>query len=145
MENRFRFPLEVLKAVCEAIGPERVGVRMSPFSRFQGMREADPLALFVPWAEAIAKNQPDIAYVHAVEGRAVGGRDTPRHLWRVEDTLEPIRQVVSGAGAKFIVAGGYVPETAIQHASDTDDLVGFGRYFICMCSFSDLLFLADWG
>lgn len=96
------------------------------------MREAEPLALFVPWAKAIVRARPTLAYVHAVEGRAVGGRDTPRHLWKVEDTLDPIRQVLVASGVRFVVAGGYLPETAMKQATETEDLVAFGRYFICM-------------
>lgn len=38
IENRSRFSLEVVKAVTEAIGQERVGIRFSPFNPFQGMR-----------------------------------------------------------------------------------------------------------
>ncbi|KAF4979353.1 hypothetical protein FZEAL_4429 [Fusarium zealandicum] len=129
-ENRFRFPLRVLNAVSDAIGPERVGIRMSPFSRFQGMREDDPLALFVPWAEAIAKAQPSLAFVHAVGPRAEGSQDMPRHLQKAGDSLAPIREVLSGAGIKLITAGGFLPETAVKHADETDDLVAFGRYFI---------------
>jgi NADPH2 dehydrogenase len=132
MENRFRFPLEVLNAVCEAIGPDRVGIRMSPFSRFQGMRETEPLGLFVPWAKEIVHHQPRLAYVHAVEGRAVGGRDTLQSLLRVEDSLDSIREAVNEAGVRFIVAGGYLPESAQEHTAKTQDLVAFGRYFICM-------------
>lgn len=48
IENRMRFPLRVLNAVCEAIGPERVGIRMSPFGIVQGMREKAPLDTFLP-------------------------------------------------------------------------------------------------
>ena len=37
IENRCRFALEVVGAVCEAIGESRTGLRLSPWSRFQGM------------------------------------------------------------------------------------------------------------
>lgn len=110
---------------------------MSPFSRFQGMREADPLALFVPWAEKIVKSQPKLAYVHAVGGRAEGNSDIPEHLRKAEDTLSPIRKAVEAAGVSFMVAGGYLPEMAIEHATETEDLIAFGRYFIC--AFADML------
>ncbi|EXM19504.1 NADH:flavin oxidoreductase/NADH oxidase, N-terminal [Fusarium oxysporum f. sp. vasinfectum] len=130
IENRIRFPLRVVNAVSDAIGPQRVGVRVSPFTRFQGMREAEPLSLFVPWAQAIVDAQPRIAYIHAIEPRADGSIDTPEHLRKVEDTLAPIREVATRAGVQFIVAGGYTPEKALQHTSETDDLVAFGRYFI---------------
>ena len=39
VENRLRFPLEALKAMVEAVGETRVGVRISPFARFQGMHD----------------------------------------------------------------------------------------------------------
>ncbi|KAH7160486.1 hypothetical protein B0J13DRAFT_671040 [Dactylonectria estremocensis] len=130
LENRFRFPLRVLNAVAEAVGPGRVGVRMSPFSRFQGMREAEPLRVFVPWAKAIVNAQPNLAYVHAVEPRTEGSSDVPDHERVVEDSLHEIRQAVSDAGVTFVVAGGYLPEAAVRHASETDDLIAFGRYFI---------------
>ena len=35
IENRGRFALEVVKAISDAIGVERVGIRLSPFSGFQ--------------------------------------------------------------------------------------------------------------
>ena len=36
IENRSRFALEVADAVVDAVGPERVGVRISPWSAYQG-------------------------------------------------------------------------------------------------------------
>ncbi|KAH6996374.1 hypothetical protein BKA56DRAFT_154692 [Ilyonectria sp. MPI-CAGE-AT-0026] len=130
IENRIRFPLRVLTAVCEAIGPDRVGIRMSPFSFFQGMREENPLSLFVPWTEAITRAQPSLAFVHAVGPRALGSIDTPKHLENSDDCLDVIREVVGKAGVKLITAGGFLPDTAMQHTIETDDLVAFGRYFI---------------
>ena len=37
IENRCRFALEVVSAVCEAIGESKTAIRLSPWSRFQGM------------------------------------------------------------------------------------------------------------
>ncbi|KAI1071688.1 hypothetical protein LB507_005121, partial [Fusarium sp. FIESC RH6] len=130
VENRMRFPLRVVNAISEAIGAERVGVRMSPFTRFQGMREAHPLSLFVPWAQAIVDSQPSIAYLHAIEPRADGAVDTPDDLQKGVELLDPIREVATRAGVNFIAAGGFTPESALEHASENDDLVAFGRHFI---------------
>ncbi|KAF4449918.1 NADPH2 dehydrogenase [Fusarium austroafricanum] len=129
-ENRFRFPLRVLNAVCDAIGPERVGIRMSPFSRFQGMRETEPLTLFISWAEAIIKAQPFLAFIHAVQPRIEGGNDSLDSHPKENETLAPIREVVNNSGVRFIVAGGFSPGSAVKHANHTDDLVAFGRHFI---------------
>jgi NADPH2 dehydrogenase len=38
IENRSRFPLEIVQAVAERIGIERVALRLSPWSTFQGNR-----------------------------------------------------------------------------------------------------------
>lgn len=36
IENRSRFGLEMAKAVVDAVGADRTGIRLSPFSKFQG-------------------------------------------------------------------------------------------------------------
>ena len=36
IENRLRFPLEVIDSVVKAVGAERTAVRLSPWSDFQG-------------------------------------------------------------------------------------------------------------
>jgi hypothetical protein len=36
IQNRIRFPLEVVDAVVKAVGANRTGVRISPWSEFQG-------------------------------------------------------------------------------------------------------------
>jgi hypothetical protein len=36
VENRGRFALEVLEAVVKEVGAKRVGIRFSPWTRFQG-------------------------------------------------------------------------------------------------------------
>lgn len=42
VENRTRFTLEVIKAVCAAVGPDRTGIRLSPFNYFQDTKDSDP-------------------------------------------------------------------------------------------------------
>jgi 2,4-dienoyl-CoA reductase-like NADH-dependent reductase (Old Yellow Enzyme family) len=44
VENRCRFTLEVVRAVCDAVGPERTGIRLSPFNYFQDTKDSDPNA-----------------------------------------------------------------------------------------------------
>ena len=46
IDNRARFLNEVAVTVGTAIGPDRVGVRLSPFGTFNGVRDTDPAALF---------------------------------------------------------------------------------------------------
>ncbi|HET9336403.1 MAG TPA: alkene reductase [Sphingomicrobium sp.] len=60
--NRIRFAREVLQAVGDTIGIDRVGIRFSPNIHVQGAEDSDPVALFtkvartleelkVPWIE----------------------------------------------------------------------------------------------
>ena len=39
IQNRLRFPLEVIDAVVKAVGAERTAVRLSPWSDFQGEKK----------------------------------------------------------------------------------------------------------
>ena len=36
LDNRMRFPLEVINAVVKTVGVERTAIRISPWSPFQG-------------------------------------------------------------------------------------------------------------
>jgi N-ethylmaleimide reductase len=68
--NRARFLLEVTAAVCEAWGDSgRVGVRLSPTSAYNDMRDDDPLATFSHAAAALG--ELGLAYLHVVEARPV--------------------------------------------------------------------------
>ncbi|WVQ85653.1 hypothetical protein IAT38_007819 [Cryptococcus sp. DSM 104549] len=130
--NRIRFPLRAIAAVCSVIGASKVGVRISPFSRFQSMREPDPMATFVPYVEALLKAQPELGYVHAVEARADEITGTLIGAPPESDNLDAIREAVKrlGKGTAFIVSGGYTPESAKEHAEKYDgELISFGRYF----------------
>ncbi|KAF0700803.1 Aste57867_8694 [Aphanomyces stellatus] len=64
LENRTRFLKEVLAAVVDAVGADRVGVRFSPLNSYNSMKTADPEAL----CEAVAKiaQSFDLAYVHVM-------------------------------------------------------------------------------
>ena len=72
IENRLRFVTEVLQAVGDAVGMERVGIRFSPNIYSQGVEDSDPLPLFtalakrleelkVPWIELREAHQPTSA------------------------------------------------------------------------------------
>jgi N-ethylmaleimide reductase len=66
--NRARFLLEVTAAVVEAWGGGgRVGVRLSPVSSYNDMRDDDPLATFSYAAAAL--NDFGLAYLHVLEQR----------------------------------------------------------------------------
>jgi N-ethylmaleimide reductase len=70
--GRARFLQQVVTAVCEVAGPDRVGVRISPENSFNDMRDSDPQATFNQVAALLGDF--DLAYLHVVEGDMVSGR-----------------------------------------------------------------------
>ena len=64
---RIRFTVEVVQAVSEAIGPERVGLRLSPGITFNGMAgaESDTAELYTALVRALAPTP--LAYLHVFE------------------------------------------------------------------------------
>lgn len=124
VENRSRLLDDVLKAVAKAIGPQRVGLRLSPWSTFQGMRMADPIPQF---SDIIVKaRSSNIGYLHLVESRISGADDYEGH-----EQLDFAYNLWNGP---LLVAGGYTPKEAKELVDnkypDKDILVLFGRSFI---------------
>jgi N-ethylmaleimide reductase len=64
LENRVRFPLEVLAALVEAAGADRVGFRICPDNPFNDLSDDDPQATFDAFLGGAAAL--DLAYVHVI-------------------------------------------------------------------------------
>ncbi|WDZ93472.1 alkene reductase [Nocardiopsis sp. HUAS JQ3] len=124
VENRARLLLEALDALIDAVGADRVGVRLSPSSTFQDMADSDPVALFTHVLDALAERDP--AYLHLVEPGIVGD-DSAR---RPADSIDSlwVRKRYPG---RLIAAGGYDRERAMAAVGEGNaDAVAFGRAFI---------------
>ncbi|KAK1238239.1 hypothetical protein MKX08_002818 [Trichoderma sp. CBMAI-0020] len=123
IENRSRFIDEIMKAVVEAIGPERVGLRLSPWSSFQGMKMANPIPQFSDIINRASKL--NLAYLHLVESRISGSSDS--------EGSETLDFAYNLWDKPLLVAGGYKLDDARQlvnkHLSK-DIVVMYGRYFI---------------
>lgn len=65
IENRVRLPLEVLEAVIDVWGADRVGIRISPSSTFNSMTDSNPEAHFGYFVEQL--NRYNLAYLHVLE------------------------------------------------------------------------------
>ncbi|KAL7605492.1 hypothetical protein Lser_V15G17009 [Lactuca serriola] len=122
LQNRCRFALEIVEAIVNEIGPDRVGIRLSPFAEFMDASESNPEALGLYMAESL--NKYGINYCHMVEPRwkAEGKTIESQH------SLVPMRKAFKGT---FISAGGYEMEdgnTAV--AENRTDLVAYGRLFL---------------
>jgi N-ethylmaleimide reductase len=121
VENRARFLLEVTQAVVEVWGADRVGVRLSPSSTFNDMRDSNAQATF---SYAVSQLQGlGIAYVHLVEFK----QDDARHGGK-EVPTSVLRPLFKG---RLIVNAGYTRERAdAAIAKGHTDLVAFGVPFI---------------
>ncbi|KAF8890998.1 hypothetical protein BD779DRAFT_1622253 [Infundibulicybe gibba] len=126
VENRSRFTLRVVDAVVDAVGADRTGIRLSPWSSFQDMGMRDPLPQFTHLISTLARTHTDLAYIHLIEPRA-------------EETFDPhtaphkSNTVLRAAWAprRIISAGGYDRATALAAAEEAGDaLVAFGRNYI---------------
>lgn len=126
VEKRARFALEVTKAVVDAVGADRTGIRLSPWSTFQGMRMADPVPQFSYLARKLAEFK--LAYVHVVESRIAGNADIESG-----DSLDFFFDAYPPAAGPVLVAGGYTGPSA-KEAVDVryknhDVVIAFGRPF----------------
>ncbi|KAF1947992.1 FMN-linked oxidoreductase [Clathrospora elynae] len=135
VENRSRFAVEVTQAVVDAVGAEKTGIRLSPFSEFQGMKMADPIPQFSDIMKRL--DAFNLAYLHLVEPRVSGDADVEGY-----DSLNPLLPLYSG---KLLIAGGFDADSArrlLEEHKDRDVVVVFGRHFI---STPDLVFRLEKG
>jgi len=113
--NRARLLLEVTGAVCDEIGADKVGVRISPVNGFNDMHDSDPQALFNHVAEALSKLKP--AFLHVVEVTMAGEIDHAVDM-------QQIRQRFKGI---YIANGGYDKARGNEAlATGAADLVAYG-------------------
>ncbi|KAK1217981.1 hypothetical protein PQX77_019350 [Marasmius sp. AFHP31] len=126
VENRARFPLRVVEAVVQEIGEERTGVRISPWSKYQGMGMNDPRPTFAYFVNELKYRFPRLAYLHVQEARA-DGWDTVANV--PEGFENDFIREIWGDGV-LISSGGYERELAIEVAETKGDVVAFGRQFI---------------
>ncbi|BGP56253.1 hypothetical protein JCM8202v2_003867 [Rhodotorula sphaerocarpa] len=129
IENRARFPLEVAKAVCDAIGADRVGIRLSPYSSFQDMKMKSIEEIketFSYFVKELRDRHPEMAYIHCVESRIAGNTTVDADQAETLDFLHDI-----WAPRPFLIAGGFDAESAPKAADKYENtVVVVGRYFI---------------
>jgi 2,4-dienoyl-CoA reductase-like NADH-dependent reductase (Old Yellow Enzyme family) len=122
IDNRLRFASEVLSAVGDAIGMDKVGIRFSPNIYSQGVEDSDPIPLFaaladrleelkVPWIELREAHQPTSA--GAIPTAPVSPVMRPRY------------------SGKIILNSDYDgPKARARMAEGIADGIAFGRPFI---------------
>jgi N-ethylmaleimide reductase len=126
IENRARLQMEIMQAVIEVWGADRVAVRLTPYGIANGSGEADPMPLYSYVVKALDKL--GLAYLHFIEPRSSGaGRAEVNHQ-NVPSAMVLFRPLWSGV---LITAGGFTGETAeAAIAEGHADAIAFGRIFI---------------
>jgi N-ethylmaleimide reductase len=127
IENRIRFLVEVAQACAAAVGPERVGVRLTPFSAFNGATSPDEAQLYSALIPALAKL--DLAYLHAVRAEVSGNVTVQKTEGQVlPDVLSFVRPLWPNT---LIAAGSFDLQSAqAELAAGRADMIAFGRDFI---------------
>ncbi|KAE9378848.1 NADPH dehydrogenase [Stipitochalara longipes BDJ] len=134
VEKRARFGIEIVKAVVEAIGADKTGIRLSPYSESQGMKMEDPKPGFGYLVHELKKFK--LAYLHLVvvsrlsdhlDVEATANVDFLIDIW---DKTSPV-----------ILTGGFTAESVKQaldeEYKDKDIIIAFSKFFI---SNPDLVF-----
>jgi len=118
IENRARLMFEVVGAVCEVWGSERVGLRISPLNSYNSMLDSDPVAL----ATFVARraNEYKLAYLHVMR--------SDFFQQQKGDVMTPVRAAYQGV---LVGNMGYSAEEAEQAiATGKLDAVAFGTSFL---------------
>jgi N-ethylmaleimide reductase len=120
VQGRVKFAVEVVRAVAEAIGPERTALRISPANNIQGIEEGDSRELYLALLAEL--RELPLAYLHVLE--VAGNRELTKELraaWPHALVLNPHRD-----------AEPRQPHEAAQDALEDvgADLVAFGSSYL---------------
>ena len=115
VENRIRFVVELLEALAGAIGAGRVGFRICPGVKFNGMDDANPHETYAALLKAV--DRLGLAYCHLIHIPLEG-----------QDALDLVRENWSGA---VIENGGLTFDKARSVVADGKaEAVSFGYLYI---------------
>lgn len=126
IENRARLLLETTRAVVDAIGGGKTGIRLSPVTPANDIVDSNPQPLFDYVVKQLAPL--GLAYIHIIEGATGGARELQERPFDYDALKAAYR--AAGGQAAWMVNNGYdlpLAETAVKEG---DDLVAFGRPFI---------------
>ncbi len=119
--GRCRFAVEVAQAVADAIGPKRVGIRVSPYGVFNDTEIYDTLDETYAYLAGELK-KTGLAYMHIVDHSAMGAPEVPRRVKEI---------IYDRFGGTIILSGGYDGERAESDLqAGLGHLVAFGRPFL---------------
>ncbi|GAA4915383.1 alkene reductase [Mucilaginibacter defluvii] len=118
VENRSRLILEIVEQIADAIGAEKVGLRISPYLKSNGMPAYDTNVVHQTYTHLVEQvGRLGIDYLHISNNP-----DIP------EETHRAIREAFSNT---IIYCNGFTAETAEAKLQEgSADLIAFGRSFL---------------
>ena len=121
IENRSRFILELVQAVGNAIGFDKIGVRISPYSTFNTMQNYEDIPKTYTYLTT-ELSKLNITYLHLIDYAARSSS---------EEGLTLIKDIRNNFKQLLILNGGYTRERAENAIENGEsDLVSFGSSFI---------------
>lgn len=131
VENRIRFAVEVVRAVAEAIGRDRVGVRISPGVTVNGIEEGDTGEIYPALLAALAEIDP--VYLHILY------TDQERRRFQEHRNAWPGTLIANQllSREQFTADGG--KGVAERFLAEGADLVSLGRGFLANPDFVERL------
>lgn len=105
IENRSRFVLEVMKALVDAIGENKVGIKLSPSIPYNSIIDSNPTDLYTYLLQEL--NKLPLLYIHLMNA-----------MFPTDNLLQYPRDVIGVFGKQtrhaIIANGGYTRETGEQ-------------------------------
>jgi N-ethylmaleimide reductase len=121
IENRTRIVVEVVEAVTKVWGGNRVGIRLSPLTKFADIGDSNPEPVYTSLIEQI--NPYKLSYIHVIEGETQGERHPAGGF-----DLQKLRRAFNGL---YMANNNYDLKLAIEaREKNLADLICFGRPFI---------------
>ncbi|AMO23273.1 alkene reductase [Ramlibacter solisilvae] len=126
IENRARLLLEVMRAIADEVGGDRVGVRLSPVTPANDIVDDNPQPLFNHVMRQLARL--GLAYIHVIEGATGGTREIAERPFDY-GAMRRAYQLAGGSGA-WMVNNNYDQDSAQQALDGGADLIAFGKLYI---------------
>ncbi|GMG24941.1 unnamed protein product [Ambrosiozyma monospora] len=146
IENRTKLVLDVVDALIDAVGADKVGIRISPYTTYQGGSGAEstlmhPIAQYAYLYSELEKRGREgkrLAFIHSVEPRVAVGidvQDAPEY------STEWVRQIWKGV---LIRTGSYLHQEGYKNLIrdvniDDRTLIGASRYYTSNPDLADRL------
>lgn len=115
-ENRSRFALEVARGIADAIGADKVGIRLSPGAKFNDI--VDELDTYLPLVTQLG--ELNLAYLHVMEQAGRELTTQMRDAWPNTFILNPDTGFGNPTG----------PDALALIEDGTTDLLSFGAMFL---------------